>query len=327
MQVLLTGGTGFVGINIAMAMLEKGIDVVMYAASPLHPRMVVALQGMAGQLHFVEGNVLDKDRLDHVFTTYPIDAVIHGAAITPNEQREISAGAMVVQVNCVGTVEVLEAAHRHDVTKFIYLSSIAAYGSATKTAALLQEEITIPEPINLYEITKFTAERIALRYKQLLGMNIISARLGDVFGPWEYQTGMRDVMSAPFQTTQLALLGQKAVLPRSGYKHWVNSKDVAESVVALLIAEKLNFDLYNISSPYAWSIEQWCALLAERYPDFTYTIQSDPGSSNIHLFDDNAPMQLDRLVEDTGYRARYDLSSSFTDYMDWVEQYEVMLPK
>ncbi|GGG03962.1 NAD-dependent epimerase/dehydratase family protein [Paenibacillus abyssi] len=325
MKVLLTGGTGFVGLNIAEALLEEGIDIVMYATSPPRPEALTELQKKKGHLHFFEGNVLDKAGLDAAFSTFGINAVIHGAAITPDELREASEGALVLQVNCVGTIEVLEAARRHAVHKFIYLSSIAAYGSATKTAELLQEETTVMEPVNLYEITKFAAERIALRYRELTGMNVIAARLGDIFGPWEHKTGVRDVMSAPFQTTRLAMLGQEALLPRSGFKHWVYSRDVAASVVSLLKAERLNHPIYNVSSPYAWSVEDWCALLAGKYPDFRYRIQTSPDLANVRLFDDNAPMEITRLTEDTGYEAQFDLYKSFADYKAWLEKHGALL--
>lgn len=320
MQVLLTGATGFIGLNIAEALLDEGTDVVMYASSPLLPEAEVHLKGKKANFYYYCGNILDKSSLDAVFSKFNIDAVIHAAAITPNEEREVKEGKQVIEVNCIGTLQVMEASRRNFIDKVIYISSIASYGSSTLTHKILKEEETPEKPVNMYEITKFTAEKIVLRYGALTGLNVISAKLGDIYGPWEYKTDVRDNMSAPFQTTRLAMLGEKAILPRRGYKPWVYSKDVAGAIVALLKTQKLNFKVYNISSPYSWSVENWCALLQRLYPDFRYEIKSSNEQSNVFMFADNAPMDINRLIEDTGYQPQYNLNKSFNDYIEWIHK-------
>ncbi len=325
MSVLLTGGTGFIGLNVAEALLDEGVSVIIYAASPPRPEAEAALQGKRGKCVFVRGDVLDKSQLDSVWREHGIASVIHGAAVTPDERRELDGGAGVVQVNCIGTLNVLETALKHRADKFVYLSSIAVYGTSTVSEPLLDEEGTARKPENLYEITKFAAERMALRYKQLTGLNVTAARLGDIFGSWEYETGVRDVMSAPFQTTRMAMLGRQAWLPRRGHKSWVYCRDVAGAVVALWKASALKHEVYNVSSSYQWSVADWCGLLAERYPDFSYAIAKSPEEANVRLFADNAPMNIDRLREDTGFEARYDMRQAFDDYMNWADKHAAMI--
>lgn len=108
----------------------------------------------------------------------------------------------------------LQAAVECGVSRFVYVSSIALYGNTAHCAEKLTEDMTNLMPQTLYEISKFASEKIALRYKALYGLDLTSVRLGDVFGPWERPTGVRNLMSAPYQTLKMAIQGQTAVLPR-----------------------------------------------------------------------------------------------------------------
>ncbi|MDQ0221397.1 NAD(P)-dependent oxidoreductase [Peribacillus cavernae] len=325
MKVLLTGGTGFVGINIAEKLLDEGIDVVIYGLHSLPEEVERAFQKSRGTHVFVQGDILDQNLLDSTIKKYNLTAVIHGAAITPDVEREIKDGRTIVNVNCMGTVEVLEAARKNNIEKFIHLSTQAVYGRTALENDILIEDSSNLKPEELYDITKFAAERIAIRYKQLLDMNIVVARMGDIFGPWEYYSGVRDVMSAPFQVSQLAISAKKALLPRSGYKRWVYSRDIATSLFALLKSDSLKHDVYNVSSRHYWSVEEWCKLLEEKYPSFSYEIVKNPEEANVTFRPDFAPLQIDRLVEDTQYVPPFDLKKSFEDYNEWLEKNSIFL--
>lgn len=324
MIILLTGGTGFVGLNIAESLLQKGFDVVIYSNTELRASVKDDWTKKQGTYEFVHGDVLDKGQLNEVFTRYNIHTVIHTAAITPSVERERNAETASIQVNCIGTLQVIEAAHRYAVKRVIHLSSIAAYGASTVTEEMLYEEATIQQPNTFYEITKYTAEKLVNRYKQLTGLEVITVRLGDVFGPWEYKTSARDAMSALFQTTQLAIQGKHAILPKEGRKPWIYSRDVSDAIVSIVNKEKLQHDIYNISSPYVWAVTEWCELLQKKFPKFTFEVAINNGrKSNITMFADNAPMHLERLHYDIGFRAKYDLNKSFSDYIDWLQQEEI----
>lgn len=327
MKVLLTGGTGFVGINIAEKLLSEGMDVVFYALNPLIDEAEQAFQKCKGNYFFVHGDILDQNLLDLTIKQYNITTVIHGAAITPDVQRELTAGRTILNVNCMGTVEALETARKNNIEKFIHLSSISAYGKTASEDDILKEDGSIMKPEDLYEISKYTAERIAIRYKHLLGMNLTAVRMGHIFGPWEHHSGVRDVMSPLFQTTRLATLGEKAFLSRPGYTSWVYSRDIAASLYALLKADTLKHDVYNLGYRQVWSVEEWCQLLEKKYPAFSYEITNDAEKINTIFRPDNAPLQIDRLIDDIGYVPHFDIEKSFEDYTNWVEKHPVFLTK
>lgn len=158
-------------------------------------------------------------------------------------------------------------------------------------------------------------------------MNIIATRIGEVFGAWEHDTGLRDTLSAPFQALLLAISGEEAILPRAGNKNWVYSKDIANAIYVLLKATSLHHDVYNLSSNYIWSIEQWCKLLSNKYPQFSYRSNQHKEKANIDFYaeKDHAPIQINRLTEDTDYIPSYDIEQSFEDYSKWVDQYSILI--
>jgi len=329
MKVLLTGGTGFVGMNIAEKLADEGIEVVAYALAPFPKMREASFRNRKGEVHVVLGDILDTESLVRAMCAYGVDAVVHAAAMTPNAGRERRQTESIVDVNVMGTIAALEAAKACNVDKFIYLSSVEAYGKTAYEADELFEDSSVPKPNSLYQISKFAAERIALRYKQLFGCSVAAARIGEVFGAWEHDTGVRDTLSAPFQATQLALLGMKAWLPGSGRKTWVYGKDVAGGIYALLTADALRYDVYNVGSDFVWSIEEWCELLSGRYRDFSYELAAEAGKANVdfHTERGHAPLRIDRLEADTGFVPRFDLAKAFADYTEWLDRCVVPAPK
>lgn len=320
MTILITGGSGFVGINIIERLLDDNMDVVNYATLPVPEEAMNAFAHRPGNYHYVEGDILDGKSLDSTLAKYDIRMIIHAAAITPDLEREKISSKTITDINYMGTVEVLESARRHEVEKFLYISSCTVYGETGFKNEILKESSSIPLPRTLYEITKFASERTALRYKTLFGMPITVVRLGYVFGPWEYYTGIRQTLSVPFQVTRAALLNQEARLPRPGLRDWVYSKDVANSIVTLLQAKELKHDLYNIGSGQTWSVEDWCTLLEKEFPHFKYQVVKNSEAGNIDFFDpeDINELSVERLQSE-GYHPKYGLQESFHDYLAWIK--------
>jgi nucleoside-diphosphate-sugar epimerase len=229
----------------------------------------------------------------------------------------------VLETNILGTAAVLQTAQRHPVQRFVYLSSIAVYGTNSYTAEPLTEDGTAPQPDSLYAISKYAGERTALRMKHLTGLDVVAARLGPAFGRWERQTPFRDTMSPHFQTLVQALEqpGSEIVLPRPGLRDWVYARDVAQAVLLLLDAPRLNHEIYNVGSGFRWTIEDWCRRLATRHPGLGHRLSSDLAECSVDLFGplDRGPLSIDRLNRELGYRPRYDLDAAFTDLMAWLD--------
>ncbi len=332
MTVLVTGATGFIGVNLAEALLTRGDSVVLVSRRSVRPDpeknprgkppgAFDVLSRLPGTLHCVAGDVTDEAAMDRIFAEYRPDKVIHGAAITPGTEREREQARLTSEVNYMGTLSLLEAARRAAVGRFIYLSSGSVYGLSAFTAGELDEETTLPLPDTIYSITKYAGERLSLRFRSIWDMDVVSARIGTAFGPWEWDTGVRVTLSTILQVTTHAVHGRNVVLPDViGRKDWVYGRDIADSTLAILDTPTLSHEIYNLGPGVMWTLDDWCDRLAAAFPDFSYR-RAGPGEEPNVTYGtaDRAPFAIRRLVEDVGYTPRYGLEESFADYMAWIE--------
>jgi UDP-glucose 4-epimerase len=329
MPVLITGATGFIGVNLAEALLSRGETVILFSRRSIEPEPGAkgtppgafrVLSQLPGTMHIVTGDMMDPQILEDTFQRFKPETVLHGAAITPGLTREKAQFKLTAEVNFLGTINILEAACKHPPRRFVYLSSGSVYGQSAFTATELDEETTIPLPDSAYSIAKYAGERASLRYGALWDMDVISARIGTVFGPWEWDTGIRASLSIMLQLTTCALSGEEAVMPQIvGRKDWVYSRDIADAILALMDAPSLAHGVYNLGSGVEWTVGEWCEKLASAYPGFTYRTSGDDGQVNCHYgTPDRAPFATRRLTEDTGFQARFGLDQAFEDYIRWI---------
>lgn len=320
--IFITGGTGFVGMNIAHLFLERGWEVILYARKRPNDVYMDELRKLPGNLRFEQGDVADRRKMETLLKDYQADSFVHGAAVTPDRNMETESPELVMDVNCMGLLKAVIAAKNCGVRRFLYLGSISAYGETAFEEKELDEDRSVGRPRSLYEISKYTSEKILLRLKELYGMDAAVARIGDVYGPWERYTGDRVHMSLVYQATRCAMRGERVILPRPCMQDWAYGTDIAGEVFALITAERLKYDIYPLCSGKQWSLLEWCGLLKEAYPGFSCGLASAGEKATIQVNQqlDNAPMSLCRLQEDTGYVPEAaSLHEGFSRYMRWLE--------
>src|SRR4051812_19681106 len=130
MKVLVTGGAGYVGMNVVEALLERGQDVVLLDAGTLPPAAQRALAPHSPLPPIVHANICDAAAMQSLFGKHRFDGVVHCAAVTAGREREARDPASSIEVNQLGTLNLLTAAHKHRVRRFVYTSSAAVYGES-----------------------------------------------------------------------------------------------------------------------------------------------------------------------------------------------------
>jgi UDP-glucose 4-epimerase len=317
MRILVFGGAGFVGLNIAAALLARGHAVTLFDRASLPPDAKREFASHDGRLTIVEGDVRDQQSVEEVIAAGH-DAIILGAAITAGPEREAADSETILQVNLLAQTPILIAARRHGVGRIINLSSAAAYGTSAFTSRPLTEE-TACDPVSLYAITKFASEKVAARLAALWQTEIISVRLSAVFGPWERTNDVRDTPSPQAQILAAMQAGREAVLSRPGVRDWIYAVDVAEAVALLIEASKPKHQLYNISTGVEWSALQWGQQLAALHPGFVCRLAEAGEASTVDLYStaDRAPLSVSRLAEEFGWRARFGCIDSTADLGAW----------
>jgi nucleoside-diphosphate-sugar epimerase len=172
---LVTGGAGFIGSHIAEKLVEEGHDVRVFDNFSTGKRDNVA--PFAGRCAIVEGDVRDAGAVDEAVRG--VDLVIHQAALA-SVPRSINDPVSTNEVNVEGTLNLLVAAKKHGVKRFVYASSSSVYGDSPK---LPKEEGLTPNPKSPYAVSKLAGEMYCLSFSEVYGMPTTCLRYFNVFGP------------------------------------------------------------------------------------------------------------------------------------------------
>ena len=320
MHVLIFGGAGFVGLNIAADLLDCGHTVTLFdlAEPPATALQAFAVHGE--RLRVVIADVTDRAAVASAIAGQ-VDALVLGAAITAGSARDAAEPERILQVNLLAQVPILEAARQAGIRRVINLSSAAAYGGSGQRYELLDED-TPCDPTGLYAITKFASERVAARLADLWPMDIISVRLSGVFGPWERAGGLRDTPSPQALIMACCAEQSAALLSDPGDKDWVYAPDVAAAVRLLLEAKRPRHALYNISSGVTYTAEAWGETFAALNPGFTCRLAAAGETPTVTVHGPTrAPLSVRRLDEEFGWRATFDCAASAAHLSGWLRKY------
>ncbi len=255
MRILFFGGNGFVGLNIAGALLARGHAVTLFDRAGLPPAAAREFATHAGRLTVIQGDVRDKQVVEEAIAA-GYEAIILGAAITAGPEREAADPETILQVNLLAQTPILIAARRFGVGRIINLSSASAYGASAFGSQPLTEE-TACDPVSLYAITKLASEKVAARLAALWHTDDHQRAVERRVRAWERANDVRDTPSPQAQILAALQAGREAVLSRPGVRDWIYAVDVAEAVTLLVEASKPKHPLYNISTGAEWSALQW----------------------------------------------------------------------
>jgi UDP-glucose 4-epimerase len=316
-RILVFGGNGFVGLNIAAALLARGHAVTLFDRVGLPPAAEKDFARYPDRLTAVRGDITDRQAVEGMIAA-GYEAIILGAAITAGQGRDATDPETTLRVNLLAQVPILIAARRSGIGRIVNLSSAAAYGTSAFQNVPLDEEGAC-DPVSLYAITKFASEKVAARLAALWRCEIISVRLSAVFGPWERTNEIRDTPSAQAQILAAMQAGREAVLLRPGVRDWTYAVDVAEAVTLLIEAERPKHQLYNISTGVEWSALQWGQELAALHSGFICRLAEtgEAPTVDLHSPADRAPLSVSRMTQEFGWRARFGRADSAADLSIW----------
>lgn len=242
-KILLTGGAGFIGSHVTRRLLGRGDAVVCLDDfndfyDPALKRANAA--GFAGRddWRLVEGDIRDAALVDRLFRDERFDAVIHLAAragVRPSLKEPI----LYEDVNCIGTLRLLEAARHHGPANFVFASSSSVYGINEKVP--FSESDPVDLPISPYATTKRAGELLCFNYSHLYGLRTSCLRFFTVYGPSQRP----EMAIAKF--TDLIARGQAVPLYGTGQtrRDYTYIDDIVDGVVAALdLAPR--FEIFNL---------------------------------------------------------------------------------
>lgn len=300
--LLVTGGIGFVGRHIVARAAEQGTRVVSYNRDySLPPTELVTA---------VQGELFDIPRLMRAIEESDVDRIVHTAAMS-HPELSIALPVTTFAANVEGTVHLYEAARLAGVGRIVNFSSECAYGH--QEGDLLAEDVRL-RPTTPYGVTKVATELLGDVYNSLYGLDVVSLRVSEVYGPgMKMPEVLRELLVAAIRGTRFELA--------EGGDHrfqFVHVTDVAAAALLAADADGLRRTTYNITAGEQVTLKQAAALVRERFPGSELVI----GDGYIPNLDRQPPFDLRAAREELGYRPRFDLRSGLRDYAAWLAEHE-----
>jgi ADP-L-glycero-D-manno-heptose 6-epimerase len=303
LNFIVTGGAGFIGSNLTLALQEQFPDARLTVIDDFRSGDFKNLKGYRGD--FVAQDLAKLDWREQ-FGDGKFDAIFHLASITDTTLHD-----QFVQVH--DNVESFRRILRFAAptkTRIVYASSAATYGAASEASV----ESNGAAPANIYAFSKTIIDNIAVREaKQNPAWIIVGLRYFNVYGPREAHKGVP--ASMVYHLAQQMKAGQRPRIFKHGEqkRDFVYVKDVVEGSIRALEAEKSG--IYNLGSGKARSFNDLVDVLnnclgTKFRPDYI---------DNPHAHYQNfTEADLDRVRSALGYEPQYPLEDGVRDYIEWL---------
>jgi dTDP-glucose 4,6-dehydratase len=240
MNLLVTGGAGFIGSNFIRHMLFAhpeytivNLDSLTYAGNQNNLRDC----DTNPRYTFVRGDICDNTLVSTVMENQGIDTIVHFAAES-HVDRSITDASVFVKTNVLGTHTILEAAKKHNVQRFIHISTDEVYGSRQKGSF---RETDILSPSSPYSASKAGSDLLALSYYATYNLPVIITRCTNNFGPYQFPEKL-----IPLFVTNL-LDGKKVPVYGTGknIRDWIHVEDHCKAI-DFLLDKGSSGEIYNI---------------------------------------------------------------------------------
>lgn len=321
MTIMITGGAGFIGLNLIEELSKLGKTPIIFSPIDLPSLLKQAFMQRNISYEYVQGRVDHEGDLQQLFDQYKISKIIHAAAITADQDRELKHTKEILETNLMGSVNVFEFALRYSVDQLIQLSSGSIFGNVGTHDSLIDEVTSPVLPETVYGISKLAAERLAIRYRKTRGLNVTTVRLGLGYGRWEYDSGYRDTLSLPLQTYWSAVRGESIVLNEDGGTDYIYGTDISKGLAMILAKGNSPEPLYHLATGKTWSLKFWLHNLQRLYPAFQYRFSKDIDECTIGQNGPlpRSPMSIQRIQKDFSFQADYLELRAFDDFISHQE--------
>jgi UDP-glucose 4-epimerase len=321
MNVLITGGAGFIGSHLTEEYLANGANKVVVYDDFSTGTMENLEHIKDGRLKIIKGSVLDKNSLNNVVQKEKIDIVDHQAAEL-EVYSGISDSERDARINILGTLNVLNVALRNNVEKVLFASSGAVYGEAKY---LPMDEGHPLEPHWPYGVSKLSAERYVVQYHKLFGLSTTAFRYGIVYGPKEWFGRVLTMF-----IKRIFLENKPPVVFGDGSqtRDFVYVGDVVKAHMLAIENSDADGQVFNISSGKGVSIRDLAKILIEISGKKLETIYDNPAEGTASNFQPerirltgelrNFVLEWGKAKKVLGWNPATDLNDGLVKEIEWI---------
>ncbi len=305
MKYLVTGGAGFIGSNIAIEILKRG-DSVRIIDNFATGRKV-NIEPILDRVELVDGDIRDFWTVSEAVEG--IDYVLHQAAL-PSVPRSVKNPLTSNAVNINGTLNILEASRQAGVKRVVFACSSSIYG---ESEVLPKVETMPPSPLSPYAITKLAGEEYCKAYYRLFGLETVSLRYFNIFGPRQDPNSHYSAVIPLF--IKAVLKDQQPVVYGDGEQ----SRDftyIANAVAANLKActsPEAPGKCYNVACGKRFTLNQIMKMLGEIVGKKVTAKYVDARSGDIK----HSLADIEAAKTDLGYSPDFDFKSGLDETFKW----------
>ncbi|MCP9278401.1 dTDP-glucose 4,6-dehydratase [Bacillus wiedmannii] len=311
MNILVTGGAGFIGSNFVHYMLQSyetykiiNFDALTYSGNLNN---VKSLQGHPNY-SFVKGEIQNGELLEYVIKERDVQVIVNFAAES-HVDRSIENPIPFYDTNVIGTVTLLELVKKYPHIKLVQISTDEVYGSLGKTGRFTEE--TPLAPNSPYSSSKASADMIALSYYKTYQLPVIVTRCSNNYGPYQYPEKL-----IPLMVTN-ALEGKNLPLYGDGLnvRDWLHVTDHCSAIDVVLHKGRIG-EVYNIGGNNEKTnvdvVEQIISLLGKTKEDIAY-VTDRLGHDRRYAID------AQKMKNELGWEPQYTFEQGLKETVEWYE--------
>jgi UDP-N-acetylglucosamine 4-epimerase len=320
---LVTGAAGFIGSHLVETLLKCGQRVVgLDNLSTGHARNLSAVSELVGpenwaNFSFHEADIRNRAACDQA--VHGVDYVLHQAALG-SVPRSVENPLDSHDVNVTGFVNMLDAARRAGVRRFIYAASSSTYGD---NATLPKREANIGKPLSPYAMTKLANEIYAETYARSYGFASIGLRYFNVFGPRQDPEGAYAAVIPQWAAAMLK--GEEVVINGDGE----TSRDfcfvanvVQANLCAALASDEAQNEVYNVAVGERTTLNQLYELLRSGLEAYRGATASAPTYADFRVGDvRHSQADISKAAERLGYAPTHGIAQGLQIALPWYVEY------
>jgi len=315
-MILITGGLGFLGANLAQILCAAGEQVLATSNRNVHvPNFLEPFVGK--NLKVAPLDITSLEKVAAAVSDFKITGVVHAAV------RSEKGGAPLydaMNANITGTINVLEGAYRAGIQRVVFVSSEAVYQGMPDTTAFKEEERLFITSDRYIPGTKKAGEILCLMYAAQYGMEVISARATRMYGPL-YQ-GIRNLAGHMVEKAAKGLPIDLGKQDPSEAHDILYAKDASRALALLLQTKNLRHRIYNVGFGRLVSLAEFGRAIKKLLPNAEVHLGDAPGplTSTRTPMDIHAAVDISRLSEETGFFPEYDPERGVEHYLKWARE-------
>ena len=306
--VLITGGAGFIGSNLARALLARGDEVRII--DDLSSGRLSNILPIMDQLTFLQGDIRNADQLTEIMTG--CDFVLHQAAL-PSVARSVDNPLLSNDVNVNGCLNVLNTARQVGVKRLVFAASSSAYG---ETAVLPKVETMAPKPQSPYGVAKLACEYYLQAFHHVYGLETVSLRYFNVFGARQAPDSAYAAVIPLFVTKMLK--GERPTVNGDGLhsRDFCYIDNVVEANLKALTAPDAPGNVYNVAVGGRYTLLDLIAAINDTIGTDIAPIHGPERAGDIK----HSQADITAAKRDLGYSASIDFAEGLRRTIAWYRQ-------